>query len=121
MRSAWLEPTFTRQRVAVVLEVEFETLCQRLLGVGEVDEGKSAQADGRLVHEAAGLAKVDVLDNWHMRAISKGVMRCARPRGPPSHVPACLDRCGRGRAPPTGMVLVIARSSPQACGRPGPS
>ena len=49
------------ERVAKVLEGEVELLGVGLVGVREVHEGEAAQADGGLVHEAAGLAVVGVL------------------------------------------------------------
>lgn len=50
------------QRISELLEVEGEALGGRSLGILEVDVGKPAQADGRLVHEATGLAEPVVLD-----------------------------------------------------------
>ena len=48
-------------RIAAVGKVKFHTLDQRRLRIGKVDEDQPADARGRLVHQAAGLAEIDIL------------------------------------------------------------
>lgn len=62
VRSAWSAPGIEDAgRIAAVGKVKFHTLDQRRLGIGKVDEDQPADARGRLVHQAAGLAEIDVL------------------------------------------------------------
>ena len=49
------------QRVSLVGEVEIELFGHRVRRVGEVDVGDAPERLGQLVHEAAGLAEIDVL------------------------------------------------------------
>lgn len=86
----------------MVLEVELQASGNRVLGNGKVDEGEAAQADGCLVHEAAGLAKVDVLGKLTHARHLEGVIAASLPEGLHRTSQRCLDRCGRGEPPAHG-------------------
>lgn len=72
--------------IAKVLEAKLELLGLGLAGVLEVHERQAAQAHGRLVHEATGLAVVVILRALRCLGERHG-SAARRPRAPPSCAP----------------------------------